>query len=185
MPAMNIYGFTLTAFPDGNRRAIPLNNGMVHSLYNDNRIELPARWILGGIFIYASIDKIIAPDHFAKIIYGYYLFPEYSINLIAIILPYLEMVTGVAMIAGIYPRSAGIILGALLLFFSIAISINLVRGVEFDCGCFSVDEPGYLLTAKQLLVRDIILFLFSIYLVVFPGERKWCLKDTGSIFQNR
>lgn len=178
-------GFTLTAFPDGKRRGIPLNSGIAHSLYHDNRIELLARWILGGIFIYASIDKIIAPDHFAKIIYGYYLFPEYSINLIAITLPYLEMVSGVAMIAGIYPRSAGIILGILLLLFSIAISINLIRGVEFDCGCFSVDEPGYLLTAKQLLVRDILLLMLSIYLVVFPGERRWCLKETGSIFKDR
>ena len=162
-----------------------MNKQIGHKLHNDGWLELTARIILGGIFIYASIDKIIAPAHFAKIIYGYYLFPEYSINLIAITLPHLEMVCGTALLLGIYPRSAGTILGGLLLLFSVAISINLIRGVEFDCGCFSVDEPGYLLSAKQLLLRDILLFALSIYLVLFPGGRKWCLKETGSIFQNR
>ena len=158
---------------------------MAHKLLSDKRFELTARCILGGIFIYASIDKIIAPAHFAKIIYGYYLFPDYSINLIAIFLPYLEMFSGVAMIMGIYPRSAGIILGSMLFFFSVVISINLVRGVEFDCGCFSVDEPGYILSAKQLLLRDVVLFALSVYLVLFSGKRKWCLRQTGSVFQNR
>ncbi|MBW1894794.1 MAG: DoxX family membrane protein [Deltaproteobacteria bacterium] len=155
------------------------------ALLADNRLELTVRFVLGGIFIFASIDKIIAPAHFAKIIYGYYLFPECSINLIAIVLPYLELFSGIALVLGIYPRSAVIILGSLLLFFCIAISINLVRGVEFDCGCFSFDEPGYFFSAKQLLFRDILLFIFSIYLLLYPEKRKWCLRQTGSAFQNR
>lgn len=161
-----------------------MNKGIIHKLFTDSRFELTVRFILGGIFIYASVDKIIVPAHFAKIIYGYYLFPEYSINLIAIFLPYLELFSGIAIIMGIYPRSAAIILGGLLFFFSIAITINLIRGIEFDCGCFSVDEPGYLLSAKQLLLRDILLFTLSVYLVLFSGHRKWCLRQTGSIFHN-
>jgi len=161
-----------------------LNKGVVHKLFADNRFELTVRFILGGIFIYASVDKIIAPAHFAKIIYGYYLFPEYFINLMAIFLPYLELFSGLFLIMGIYPRSAAIILGWLLFFFSIAITTNLIRGIEFDCGCFSVDEPGYLLSAKQLLLRDILLLAFTVYLVLFSGHRKWCLRQTGSIFHN-
>lgn len=157
---------------------------MIPALFADNRFELIVRCILGGIFIYASIDKITAPAHFAKIIYGYYLFPEYAINLIAIFLPYLEFFSGIALVMGIYPRSAAIILGSLLLFFSVAISINLIRGVEFDCGCFSFDEPGYFFSAEQLLLRDIVLFAVSAYLTLFSGNRKWCMRQTGSIFHN-
>jgi len=154
------------------------------ALLADNRLEFAVRFVLGGIFIFASINKIIAPAHFAKIIYGYYLFSEHSINLIAIILPYLELFSGTALVLGIYPRSAAIILGTLLLFFCIAISINLVRGVEFDCGCFSFDEPGYFFSAKQLLFRDILLLISSIFLLLYPEHRKWCLRQTGSVFKN-
>ena len=66
------------------------------SIFNNSWIELAARWILGLTFIYASLHKILAPADFAKIVYGYNLFPEIFINLIAIIIPFLELVTGFA-----------------------------------------------------------------------------------------
>ena len=77
-------------------------------------MELAFRWILGVTFIYSSYSKILAPADFAKIIYGYGLFPASLINLIAIIVPYLELVIALALILGIYPRSAVIIVNTLL-----------------------------------------------------------------------
>ena len=41
-------------------------------------VELAGRWFLGITFIYACSHKILAPDYFAKIVYGYYLFPDFS-----------------------------------------------------------------------------------------------------------
>ena len=116
---------------------------MLKSLLSNNRLELIARWFLGIIFIYASYHKIIAPDHFAKIIYGYYLFPDFFINLIAIILPFLELFSGLALLLGIYPRSAALIINGMLLVFIIALSINLIRGQEFDCGCLFCRATAY------------------------------------------
>ena len=54
-------------------------------MLNNSWLELAARWFLGMIFLYASYHKIAAPAQFAKIIYGYYLFPDISINIIAIV----------------------------------------------------------------------------------------------------
>jgi uncharacterized membrane protein YphA (DoxX/SURF4 family) len=126
-------------------------------VFENNLIELTARWILGLTFIYASYHKILAPGDFAKIVYGYGLFPHAVINLIAIILPFIEFVAGLALILGIYPRSAVLIINAMLIAF-----------------CFSAKDAGYFSSAESTLVRDIIYLLLGLQIFLFSGIRKGC-----------
>ncbi len=157
---------------------------MLKRILNNSLFELAVRWFLGMIFLYASYHKIASPAQFAKIIYGYYLFPDVSINIIAIVLPFLELFSGLALILGIYPRSAAVIVNGMLLGFIIALSINLVRGLEFDCGCFSSDEGGHALTAGQMLMRDIIFFVLGLQVLFFDNKRRWCFRQGGSVLKN-
>jgi putative oxidoreductase len=145
------------------------------TLFRNPWLELAARWFLGLTFLYASYHKIIAPAHFAKIVYGYYLFPHVTINLIAIILPFIELSAAVALILGAYPRSAALIVIGMLTGFVIVLSINLIRGQEFDCGCFSFGDPGHSSPAGQLLIRDIIYLIAGIEVLLFDGRRLWCI----------
>ena len=141
---------------------------------NNSWIELAARWILGITFIYASSYKIISPADFAKIVYGYNLVPAILINLIAIVLPFLELTAGLALIFGVYPRSAAVIINILLLVFITALTINLIRGHEFDCGCFSAarnEHPG---GSGLMLIRDLIYFMLGMLIVLFEGHRRYC-----------
>jgi len=140
---------------------------------------LAARWILGLTFIYASLHKIIAPADFAKIVYGYGLFPEILINLIAIMIPLLELVTGLALVIGVYPRSAAITINGLLLAFIAVLTINLIRGHEFDCGCFSAGQSGYSSSPKVTIARDIIYFMLGLHVILFNGVRKISIKRTS------
>ncbi|MFC1489202.1 MauE/DoxX family redox-associated membrane protein [Thermodesulfobacteriota bacterium] len=152
-------------------------------IFFNSWIELIFRWVLGVSFIYASCNKIIDPEHFTKIIYGYYLFPGYSINLIAIVLPFFELFSGLFLILGVYPRSAALIINGMLLAFIIAVSINLVRGQQFDCGCFSFDDVGYTYSALQLLVRDVIFFILGTQVLFYGRRRKWCIRQTGGLLK--
>ena len=146
------------------------------SIFNNSRIELAARWILGLTFVYASLHKILAPADFAKIVYGYGLFPEILINLIAITIPFLELVTGLALIIGIYSRSAAITINGLLLAFIFVLSINLIRGHEFDCGCFSVGKSGYSSSPGVTIARDIFYFILGLQVILFNGIRRISIK---------
>jgi putative oxidoreductase len=148
----------------------------LEKIYRSAWLELAMRWFLGAMFVYASLHKIIEPAYFAKILYGYYLFPANSINLIAIILPYVELFSGLALVLGIYPRSGTVLLNILLFAFIIALSINVVRGQEFDCGCFSFGKSNQPSSAKHLLVRDIIYFVMGLYVLFYSRDRKWCIK---------
>jgi len=147
------------------------------SIISNSWIELAARWILGFTFIYASFHKIISPADFAKIVYGYGLFPAGLINLIAIIIPFLELVGGLALLLGFYPRSAAVIINGLLLAFITVLSINLIRGHEFDCGCFSAAQSGYFSSPKVNLLRDIIYFILGLQVILFGGIRRMSIKS--------
>jgi putative oxidoreductase len=169
-----MFGFLSTVFRAGKRRAIRLNN-LLQYITNSRWLELAARWILGLTFIYASFHKIISPAEFAKIVYGYDLFPAVFINLIAIIVPFLELVAGLALVIGFYPRSAAIIISTLLLAYIIVVTINLIRGHEFDCGCFTSGQSGYISSSEITLVRNIIYFVLGMPVIFFGGIRKMCL----------
>lgn len=133
-------------------------------------IEFSIRWIIGLTFIVASIHKIVWPAEFAKILYGYDLFPHFSINLIAILLPFVELVTGLSLILNIYSRAAATLAGIMLAGFTLAISINMARGHEFDCGCFSFGSENPLTGNKFLLIRDIFLLVLCIFMFRFNGK---------------
>lgn len=152
-------------------------NKRLRSFFKSSWLELVARWILGITFIYASYHKIISPGDSAKIIYGYDLLPDVLINLIAIILPFVELFSGLALILGIYPVSAVLIVNGMLLTFIIALSINLVRGHEFDCGCFSFGKTGYSSSMLQVLVRDIMYFFLGLQVFFYNRRRKWCIRQ--------
>jgi uncharacterized membrane protein YphA (DoxX/SURF4 family) len=136
---------------------------------------LATRWFLGATFIYASYSKILAPAVFAKIIYGYGLFPEIFINLFAIILPFVELIAGLALIIGFFPRSAALIINAMLLAFIISLSINIIRGHEFDCGCFGINASNPSTFSGPLLIRDFIYFSAGIYVFLYKNPRRLCL----------
>ena len=163
-----------TASRAGRQKGIPLNRP-VKKLLGNSWIELAARWFLGATFVYASYSKILAPAVFAKIIYGYDLFPGVLINLIAIIIPFVELVAGLALIIGFYPRSTALVINAMLLVFIISLSINIIRGHEFDCGCFAINAGSQSTFSGPLLIRDLIYFALGIYVFFFKKLRRLCL----------
>ncbi|MBC8377327.1 MAG: DoxX family membrane protein [FCB group bacterium] len=95
---------------------------------------------LGLLFIYASLDKIWNPGLFAKSIANYRLLPLPLLHISAIILPWLELVCGVALVINRYQRAAYILIGSLLLVFILAITSAMARGLDFNCGCFSMNS---------------------------------------------
>ncbi len=150
-------------------------NKLIKYLQDNQWIELAARWVLGVTFVYASYGKILAPASFAKILYGYDLFPAVLINLIAIIIPFLELVAGLALIIGFYPRSAALIVNAMLLAFITALSINLIRGLEFDCGCFSIGSDTQETFVGPLIFRDFLILALGLHVFFYRNVRKLCI----------
>ena len=97
---------------------------------------------LGAIFVAAAIPKIADPPSFAHMIYNYRLVPGPLVNAMALLMPWAEILAGLALLAGVWKRGARMLIGILLTVFIVAILINLARGNAIDCGCFNVSEAG-------------------------------------------
>ena len=137
----------------------------VKSILSNRYVILGLRLVLGFVFIYASIDKIISPEGFAQAIYNYRMLPETTINLMAIVMPWLELICGVLIIVGLLLRGSAAIIGLMLLIFIVALSSALLRGLDISCGCFSVSDGHGV--AVDLLVRDIFLLVAAAIVLVF------------------
>ncbi len=115
---------------------------------------------LGVIFVAAALPKIVDPPSFAHMIYNYKLIPFVLIKPMALVMPWIELLCGLALILGIWKGTARTIMAALLLTFIVAISINLLRGNAIDCGCFDVSAAGKtaaerLADMRLVILRDI------------------------------
>ena len=122
---------------------------------------------LGVFFIVAALPKIADPPSFAHMVYNYRLLPGPLVNLASLTMPWAELLMGVALVCGLWRRTAASLVGALLVVFIIAISVNLLRGNAIDCGCFDVADAGKsvaerLHDMRMVIVRDVgMLFLVA------------------------
>lgn len=97
---------------------------------------------LGALFVAAALPKIADPPSFAHMIFNYRILPAGLINISALTMPWVELLAGLALILGVWVRPARWLIAAMLVTFIIAISINLARGNNIDCGCFDVSAAG-------------------------------------------
>jgi len=98
---------------------------------------VPIRVYLGGLFVYASLYKIAEPYDFALSVATYQILPLSIVNLFALLVPWIELGLGTALILGLWTRTAGLLASGLLLLFVVALSIALSRDLQLFCGCFA------------------------------------------------
>ncbi len=127
-------------------------------------IILAARLILGGVFVFASIDKILHPAAFAEAVYNYQILPDSLINLAAIVLPWLELVLGSLLISGVWMPGSVLVCNLLLLIFIGILIYNTSRGLDIHCGCFSA-EPSEDPQSIWTIARDALFLVPAVYLL--------------------
>jgi uncharacterized membrane protein YphA (DoxX/SURF4 family) len=125
--------------------------------------------VLGLLFVAAALPKVVDPPSFAHMIYNYRIVPASLVNIMALVMPWVELLAGMALILGLWRRSANALMAILLLIFIVAITINLARGNVIDCGCFDVRAAGRsnaqrLADMKLDILRDIGMLLLSLQL---------------------
>jgi len=91
--------------------------------------------VLGGLFFYAGLQKVLYPYEFAEAVLAYRLLPESLVGLAVAGLPWVEIAAGVCLVAGLKPRSGLLLLAGLVAGFMIIILITMARGLKIDCGC--------------------------------------------------
>lgn len=99
-------------------------------------VEIFLRLSVGGAFVFAGALKVADPAAFVAAVENYHLLPRVVVHLVAILLPWVEIVAGTAVLTGIWIRAAASLLSAMTLMFAMVIVSALVRGLDIRCGCF-------------------------------------------------
>ncbi|WP_045212863.1 MauE/DoxX family redox-associated membrane protein [Desulfonatronovibrio magnus] len=140
------------------------DKGIVLKVLTSPYLALILRLYIGGLFIFASMYKINYGAEFAETIASYQLVPYWSVNFLAITMPWLELICGIMLVVGFRARSATVLIAFMLVLFTIAVLINLLRDSPISCGCFSSsDEPISWMT----VIRDITWLLMCVHIYYF------------------
>jgi len=129
-------------------------------------LALALRIYLGGVFIYASMAKITYAGEFAENIASYQILPHWGVNLFAIILPWAELICGTLLVFAVRSKAAVLMIAGMLVMFTVAIFLSLVRGIPIGCGCFhSLEEPMTWTT----LLRDLVWLIMARHVYRFDS----------------
>jgi len=149
----------------------------------DGWMLLLARLALGGTFVAMGAAKAGDPVPFLKLVHEYGLVPEqlpWLLNGLAVTLPWVELVCGALLLAGVGLRGAAACMVALLVVFSGAIlwrALEILEAqggpfcaIHFDCGCGSGDQ---FVCAK---LPTNLLLLALCWLPLRARRPRWCLR---------
>ncbi len=143
------------------------------------RVMLGLRLFMGAVFLFASYDKMIHPQAFAEAVYNYQILPDAAVNLAALILPWLELLLGVCLVAGVWLPGTAVAGTGLLAIFMAALIFNLARGLDIHCGCFSTEPtegPANLWT----VARDAALLAASVVLTILVFHQQGGKPESAS-----
>lgn len=143
------------------------------------------RWILGALLVWAALSKIANPLEFYSGVVAYQLpLPGVVLRAVAMVLPWLELICGLLLLAGLWTRAAA---GWALVLFVVFIGATgqaWARGLDIACGCFNLRVLGLgeeqaravaaiLESVKFAFARAILLALAAIYVLREGGQRMW------------
>jgi putative oxidoreductase len=125
------------------------------------------RWVLAIVFIFAGVAKLQDASAFATSIARFQLAPIFLVHPLALGLPPLEMLCGLALLVGRWKRQASFAILVLGFLFLGALLSAAVRGIEVECHCFgaAATEPIW-----RPIVRD--LFLLAVAVIVHLRLRR-------------
>jgi uncharacterized membrane protein YphA (DoxX/SURF4 family) len=132
-----------------------------------------ARLLLGGVLVVAGALKLPDPAAAVRAVRAYRLLPEALVGPVAFGLPVVEVVVGLALLAGVYVRTAAIAAAVLMAVFVAAVGSAWARGLQIDCGCFG--GGGQVAAGRTAypaeVARDVGLLLVALGLARWPASR--------------
>jgi uncharacterized membrane protein YphA (DoxX/SURF4 family) len=144
-------------------------------LARNRAVLLVFRFVLGGLFIYAGVVKVLDPLDFAQNIRNYRLVGQALSFAAAVILPWIEILAGAFLIAGVWRRGAALVITGLLVFFIVLTAVTMLRGLDVDCGCFGSlsRKSGW-----SVILEDLGMLAMGLALLLSPGSNK---KEPGRV----
>jgi uncharacterized membrane protein YphA (DoxX/SURF4 family) len=110
---------------------------------------------IGILMAWAGLAKIGDLRGFAEQVHNFRMMPIPIENLIAMSLPWIELVAAMALVFGVRARAGAMLAALLLAAFTTAVFVAMVRGLDIECGCFGTHDAtrvGWVKIGQNLLM---------------------------------
>ena len=140
-------------------------NGSSHiiELLSSDRAAWLSRVVIAVVFLVYGASKITLPETLALSVRNYRLVPTELENLIAITLPWIEVVVAIALVRRATLPGGLLVASGMLVAFLAAVGSALARGLDINCGCFTLSAES---AALNNLLGTFILDIFLLMLVI-------------------
>ena len=160
----------------------------VRHVIDSLRAILQTRWpdrvirgVLAFLFIYGGGLKLMDPKAFAAALSHYDLIPEMLLPVVAVVLPALEVVAGMALLFNL-PGGLTVITGLLVLFVAV-LGYGILTDLNVDCGCFGPEEVAGRQSLRQAFIRDLLLIGAASFL--YYTRRTRAKVEAGRLSESR
>jgi len=109
----------------------------MRNFLNNEYVQLICRLAVGLMFIIVGVGKIAHPEEFANEIANYQILPNVFINILAMIVPWIELFAGTLLIFGIETKASSLVIAVMTVIFTTAVIIAMAKGLNIECGCYS------------------------------------------------
>ena len=96
--------------------------------------------LIGFLFAWSGLAKLGDIQTFADQIHNFRIMPVAFEHLVAMTLPWIELVASLSLVLGIRARSAAVLVTLLLAAFTLGVIQAMIRGLDFECGCFGTAD---------------------------------------------
>ncbi len=137
------------------------------------RIRFVLRWTLGAIFLAAGSLKIAHPAGFHADLLAYEVaLPDSVFRWIAVTLPWLEAISGGALLADFWPETVRVLVAGLCCVFVVMLGQAVLRGLDLQCGCLGAGTTGWWNHPAAALGRASLLLGGALWLLVQPSSAR-------------
>lgn len=127
-----------------------------------------ARFVLATVFLLAGVAKLGDREAFASAVKGYGLVAPAVAEVVAAVLPPLEVAAAALLLLGVQVRAVAALLAVLLAGFAFAVAANLARGRRISCGCLGGNVEREL--TWWTVARNLGLITLAVLVAAQPGE---------------
>lgn len=113
------------------------------------------RLALAALFIYGGIVKLFDPHAFARTLSAYDLVPDPLLPVVAIGLPLVELLAGIALAFDL--RGSLATIAGLFALFLVVLGYGILQELDVDCGCFGAEELNKQAGLRLAFYRDLAL----------------------------
>jgi uncharacterized membrane protein YphA (DoxX/SURF4 family) len=144
-------------------------SGLVRMLRHP-AVVLPAQLGIAVVFLVAALGKIGDPAPFARQIFYFRMLPPGLENLMAITLPWVELLAALSLLLRYRPRAGAVVTAGLMVLFVFVVAAALARGLDIECGCFGTADASRVGTAK--LIENVGLLALALIASLKPAARQ-------------